>query len=166
MLSLRTHVIICAALFAALLLLVPLVGLLQASGLIKNPAAYRFPAMIILGGLVAAFAFSAVPVMVKLVLGFQKTVGNQDVPAIRSILSRETFIIWTMWAVMAAGLIIAIPAAIADGAFGAEPRRALDSRLVGKSQGVLTARPGMRVDEMVRGSTLKIVAPPGAPVIS
>ena len=42
MLSLRAHVIICASLFAALLLIVPLAGLLHATGLIKDPATYKF----------------------------------------------------------------------------------------------------------------------------
>jgi len=58
MLSLRAHVIICASLFAALLLIVPLAGLLHVTGLIKNPAAYKIPAIAIVGGLFAAFAFS------------------------------------------------------------------------------------------------------------
>jgi len=166
MLSLRAHVIICASLFAALLLMVPLAGLLHATGLIKDPAAYKIPAIVIVGGLFAAFAFSAVPVIVKLVLGFQKTIGNQNVPAIRSLLSRENLIIWAMWGLMGAGLLIAIPAAIADGAFGTEPRRAVENLAIGKSQGVLAARPGMTVDEMVRASTLKLDPRPGAPVIS
>ena len=166
MLTLRAHVIICASLFAALLLMVPFAGLLHATGLIKDPTVYKIPAIVIVGGLFAAFAFSAVPVIVKLALGFQTTIGNQNVPAIRSTLSGESLIIWAMWALMGAGLLIAIPAAIADGAFGTEPRRAAENSAVGKSQGVLAARPGMTVDEMVRASTLKLDPRPGAPVIS
>jgi hypothetical protein len=166
MLSLRAHAIICASLFATLLLIVPVAGALQSSGLIKNPAAYKYPAMMIVGGLVIAFAFSAVPVMVKLVLGFQRAIGNQNVPAIRTVLTLENVIIWTMWALMAAGLLIAVPAAIADGAFGWQPRRALESLSVGQSRGVLVAGPGMTVDEMVRGSSLKLNTPAGAAVIS
>jgi hypothetical protein len=166
MLSLRAHVIICASLFAALLLIVPLAGLLHVTGLIKDPAAYKIPAIAIVGGLFAAFAFSAVPVIVKLVLGFQKTIGNQNVPAIGVVLSRENLIVWVMWGLMGAGALIAIPAAIADGAFGTEPRRAVENLVIGKSQGVLAARPGMTVDEIVRASTLKLDPRPGAAVIS
>ena len=166
MLSLRAHVIICASLFAALLLIVPLAGLLHVTGLIKNPAAYKIPAIAIVGGLFAAFAFSAVPVIVKLVLGFQKTIGNQNVPAIGVVLSRENLIVWAMWGLMSAGALIAIPAAIADGALGTEPRRAVENLVIGKSQGVLAARPGMTVDEIVRASTLKLDPRPGAAVIS
>ena len=166
MLSLRAHVIICASLFAALLLMVPLAGLLHATGLIKDPAAYKIPAIAIVGGLFSAFAFSAVPVIVKLVLGVQKTIGNQNVPAIGAVLSRENLIVWAMWGLMGAGALIAIPAAIADGAFGTEPRRAVENLAIGQSQGVLTARPGMTVDEIVRASTLKLDPRPGAPVIS
>ena len=104
--------------------------------------------------------------IVKLVLGFQKTIGNQNVPAIGVVLSRENLIVWVMWGLMGAGALIAIPAAIADGAFGTEPRRAVENLVIGKSQGVLAARPGMTVDEIVRASTLKLDPRPGAAVIS
>jgi len=166
MLSLRAHAIICGSLFAALVLLAPAAGGLQALGVIKDPAAHRVPAMIIALGLVIAFAFSAVPVMVKLVTGTQRAIGNQDVPVIRSMLSGENAIIWAIWALMAAGTLIAIPAAIADGAFGPELRRSINSPFIGTSEGVLSAKPGMTVDEMVRGSTLKLEVLPNAPVIA
>jgi hypothetical protein len=166
MLSLRAHAIICGSLFAALLMLLPVGAALQSSGLIKNPAAYKYPAMMLAGGLVLAFAFSAVPVMVKLVLGFQRAVGNQNVPAIRTVLTLENLTIWVIWGLMAAGLLIAVPAAIADGAFGSQPRRELEGLAIGTSRGMLVARPGMTVDEMVHGSSLQLNAPTGAPVIS
>jgi hypothetical protein len=166
MLSLRAHIIICVSLFAALVMLVPAAGALQALGFIKDPTAYKIPVMVLLVGLFLAFGFSAVPVMVKLVLGSQRRIGNQDVPAIRSALARETLIIWVMWALMAGGMLIALPAAIADGAFGSEPRRAFDDMLSGKSEGVLAAKPGMTVEEMVRGSTLKLEVLPNAPVVA
>ncbi|MDB5424457.1 MAG: hypothetical protein JWQ29_1873 [Phenylobacterium sp.] len=163
MLSLRAHLIIAASLFAAILLMAGLAGALEAAGIVKDPAVLRIPAMVVGGGLFLAFGFSCVPVMVKLVLGAQRRLGNDAVPAIRSALAAETVIIWAIWALMAAGLAIAIPAAIADGAFGPGPGRALHA-YAGKSAGVLAVRPGMSVAEMVAGSTLKLRAPPDAPV--
>lgn len=154
MLSLRTHIVICAGLFAALLATVGLAGALQASGIVKDPATIRLPGAIILGGLFLAFGFSAIPVMVKLVMAAQP-------PAIRAAFP-EKAIVWTMWALIGAGTAIAIPAAIADGAFGGAPRGAF----AGKSEGVLAAKPGMTVDEMVAGSTLKLKPIPGGPVIA
>lgn len=158
MLSLRAHIVVCGALFVALVMVVPIAGALHALGLMKDPAAYRLPAAVILGVLFLAFGFSAIPVMVKLVLAAQP-------PGVRAALP-ETAIIWGIWALIAAGLAIAIPAAIADGALGPGPGRAISGLFVGKSQGILQARPGMTVDEMVRGSTLKISPLPNAPVIS
>src|SRR5436190_2835394 len=116
MLSLRAHLTICGSLLAALVLLAPLGGALQASGVVKNPEALKLPAMVLVLGLFLAFGFSCVPVMVKLVLGAQRAVGNADVPAVRAALRLETAIIWGLWALMAAGAVSALPAAIADGA--------------------------------------------------
>jgi hypothetical protein len=164
MLSLRAHLIICGSLFAALVLLVPIGGALQASGLVKNPAALRLPVMVLVLGLFVAFGFSCVPVMVKLVLGAQRSLGNADVPAVRAALRLETAIIWGMWALMALGMVIAIPAAIADGAFGLEAQRGLKGAFIPKAEGVLVARPGMTVAELKAGSTVGLEAPPNAPV--
>jgi hypothetical protein len=97
MLSLRTHVIISVSLLGALLVLLPLGGALQASGMVKNPEALKVPAMVLVLGLFLAFGFSCVPVMVKLVLGAQRSLGNADVPAVRAALRLETAIIWGMW---------------------------------------------------------------------
>ena len=164
MLSLRAHVIICVSLLGALVLLVPIGGALQASGLVKNPEALKVPAMVLVLGLFGAFGFSCVPVMVKLELGFQRGIGNADVPAVRAALRLETGIIWGMWAIMALGMVIAVPAAIADGAFGLEAQRGFKGAFIPKAQGVLVASPGMTVAELKAGSTVKLEAPPNAPV--
>ena len=134
MLSLRAHVIICASLFAALLLMVPLAGLLHATGLIKNPAAYKIPAIAIVGGLFSAFAFSAVPVIVKLVLGVQKTIGNQNVPAIGAVLSRENLIVWAMWGLMGCRRAYRHPGRDCRWRLRHEPRRAVENLAIGQSQ--------------------------------
>ncbi|HEX7944068.1 MAG TPA: hypothetical protein VF495_05345, partial [Phenylobacterium sp.] len=145
MLSLRAHLIICGLLFAALVLLVPLGGALQASGAVKDPTALKLPMMILVLGLFLAFGFSCVPVMVKLVLGAQRRLGAADVPAVAAALRLETVIIWGMWALMAAGMVIALPAAVADGAFGPEAQRGLRDAFIPKTEGLLVAKPGMTV---------------------
>jgi len=117
MLSLRAHVIICVSLFAALLILGWGGSILRATGVIGDPGPLRIPLMILMFGLVAAFAFSAIPVMVKLVLGFQRRAGNEDVPAIKAALRVQTIIVWVIWGLMLAGMAVALPAAIEGGLF-------------------------------------------------
>ena len=166
-LSLRAHLLISGGLFAAITLYIAAGGALRASGLIKPPDALKVPMLAILLLLVFAFAMSLIPVMVKLVLGAQKAIGNQDVPAVKAVLNGETVIVWTLWLLMGGGMLVAVPAAIADGAFGPEGKQAIGRFLpAGKSLGVLAAKPGMTVDELVRGSTLKLQILPDAPVIS
>lgn len=166
MLSLRAHAIICGSLFAALLLVVPVAAGLQLSGIIKDIAAFRLPAIVLLCVLFGGFAFSTVPVIVKLVFGVQEVMGNDRVPLIHSALRRQNVIIWGMWGLMAAGLLVAVPAAIADGALGADPQRVLNVPTIGKSRGVLAGKPGMKVEEMISASSLAIATKPGAAVIS
>ena len=117
MFSLRTHAIICASLFGALLLLAIGGNALIASGMVKQPTTPSVPVMILFFALTIAFAFSAVPVMVKLVLRGHAAMGNEGAPIIRDLVRSQTLIIWLIWALMALGSAIAIPAAIMDGAF-------------------------------------------------
>jgi hypothetical protein len=156
MLSLRAHVLILLALLAALIAVPAAGALLQASGMQELPAPYRLPALVILFGLVAAVAFAAVPVMVMTVLGFQKAVGNEAVPAVRAATAGQKLIIWVMWALMAAGLAVAVPAAVADGFFGADAMRSATGAGPGRSEGLLVVRPGMTLEEMARRSTVKM----------
>jgi len=64
-------------------------------------------------------SFSAVPLMVLIVLGFQVRIGNTGVPVIRTLIAHQRTIVFVLWGLMAAGLLIAIPAAILGGAFEA-----------------------------------------------
>jgi hypothetical protein len=107
MLSLRTHALICGGLFAALLLIGWGGTALQAYGVLpKDAGPWRLPLMILMFGLVAAFAFSAIPLMVKLVLAGRGFGAGS-----------ERTIVFVLWGLMAAGCIIAIPAAIQGGLF-------------------------------------------------
>ncbi|HEY1629989.1 MAG TPA: hypothetical protein VGF56_01675 [Rhizomicrobium sp.] len=110
MLSLRTHALICGGLFAAMLLIGWGGTALQGAGMLpKDPGPWRLPMMILMFTLVVAFAFSAAPVMVKLVL------ANQGGRVFAGISERA--IVFTLWGLMAAGCAIAIPAAVQGGMF-------------------------------------------------
>jgi len=159
MLSLRAHVIIFFALLGVIIVIAVGGNALQASGLIENPDSLGAPAKILFFALVVALAFSAVPMVVKLVLGFQKRIGNQDVGVIKQAIANEKYIVFALWGLMALGLALAIPAATQRGIFG--PITAGDD--MGPSEGRLVARPGMLVADMFRQSTLKLKRNAGLP---
>jgi hypothetical protein len=117
MLSLRAHIIICASLFAAMLIIGWGGSILQATGVIGAPGILRIPLMILMFALFAGFGFSAIPVMVMLVLSFQTKIGNSDVPAVAAALRAQKTIIWVLWGLMLAGIAIGLPAAIEGGLF-------------------------------------------------
>jgi hypothetical protein len=121
MFSLRTHVLILVAFLAALLIIGWGGAILQGMGVIRAPAALRVPMLIVMGLLVLGLVFSAVPVMVMLVLGVQKQIGNENVALVAAALRRQKTIIYVLWTFLALGSLIAIPAAILDGAFSDSP---------------------------------------------
>ena len=133
MFSLRTHVLILVAFFASLLIIGWGGAILQGMGVIRAPQALRVPMMIVMGLLVLGLVFSAVPVMVMLVLGAQKKIGNENVALVAAALRRQRTIIYVLWALLAVGSLIAIPAAILDGAFSDAP--ASDSEKTGSEPG-------------------------------
>lgn len=117
MLSLRSHALITGAIFVALLVLGWGGNILDAAGLLSHDRAFQIAVFAVMLGLSAALAFSAVPLMVLIVLGFQVQAGNAGRPLIRTLIAHQRAIVFAMWALMAAGLLIAVPAAILDGAF-------------------------------------------------
>ena len=121
MFSLRTHVLILVGFFAALLIIGWGGAILQGMGVIRAPQALRLPMMIVMGLLVLGLVFSAVPVMVMLVLGVQKHVGNENVAVVAAAIRRQKTIIYVLWSLLALGSMVAIPAAIIDGAFRDTP---------------------------------------------
>jgi hypothetical protein len=154
-LSLRTSAIVCGALFAALIGIAILGNVLQRLGMAPPSGVARQLALVLYAGLFVAFGFSTIPVIVKLVLSAQVRVGNQDVAAVAAGIRHQNKIIWSLWGVMGAGLVIAIPAAIAGGMFGDGPGRFM-TRSMRRNLGVLAAKPDMTLDEMVSQSTLKL----------
>ncbi len=151
MFSLRTHAIIFFGLLAAIIAFAAIGNSLQSAGVIK-PEGLGTPVKILFFALVLALAFSGVPLIVKAVLGFQKTVGNQDVGPIKTAIANEKYIVFVLWGLMAAGLALAIPAAIQDGAFDT----ASGESASGPSEGKLVARPGMMVADMIQQSSLPL----------
>ncbi len=117
MFSLRTHAIITAVIFATIVGLAMLGNAIEASGAVLASPAVRRASMITFLALAVALMFSAVPLMVKLVLGFQSAIGNAGRPVVARWIARERAIIFVLWALLALGLAVAVPAAIIDGAF-------------------------------------------------
>ncbi|MGH6871945.1 MAG: hypothetical protein ACREHE_10610 [Rhizomicrobium sp.] len=110
MFSLRTHALICGGLFAAMLMIGWGGAALQAAGVLPADApALRLPMMILMFSLVVAFAFSAIPVIVLVVL------AGPGGSVFGGIQART--IVFVLWGLMALGCAVAIPAAIAGGMF-------------------------------------------------
>ena len=155
MLRLRTHVLICVAVFVALLVVGWGGALLESMKLIAPPTTWRWPLLALLFVLVLGLAFSAVPVVVLLVTGVQGRGGGPGATLAPPRWQRT--IVFVLWGLMAVGAAIAIPASILLGAFdelgaqagvaGADP---------GPAQGTLVAKPGMTITQMRRASTLAI----------
>src|SRR5260221_12199279 len=117
MLSLRTHLMISAGIMAAIIVLAMIGNALHDSGVVQDRPAIRLTAMIVFFGLSVALMFSLVPVMVKLVLGVQAGIGNAGLPVVAGLIAHERLIVFLLWGLIALGLVIAVPAAIIDGAF-------------------------------------------------
>jgi hypothetical protein len=112
MLSFRAHVIILVAAFGSFLCIAIGGNVLQAAGVFHDVGAWKIPVAILVFSLLAASGFAAVPVIVMSVMGFQRRIGNEKVPAIESLLKAQKSIIYTIWALMLGGLIVGVPAAI------------------------------------------------------
>jgi len=118
MLSLRAHAIISAGIMGAIIVLAMIGNALEASGVVvPDEPGIRLAAMIVFLGLCAGLMFSFVPVMVKLVLGVQAGIGNAGHPVIAGLIARERVIVFVLWGLIGLGIVIAVPAAIIDGAF-------------------------------------------------
>ena len=117
MLTLRTHIMISAGIMAAIVVLAMIGNALHDSGVVPDGPTIRLTAMILFFGLTVALMFSLVPVMVKLVLGVQAGIGNAGHPLVGTLIANESVIVFVFWGLIALGLVIAVPAAIIDGAF-------------------------------------------------
>lgn len=127
---------------------------LRDAGAIEDGPVVQVTAKIVFFALTLTLFFSAIPLMVSLVLaGFTQWAGA-DRPIIRDLMARERLITLALRGICALGLTIALPAAIQGGFFAASE---LEGGSAGPpSQGVLVTRPGMSVAEMIRRSSLEL----------
>src|SRR5579862_3256129 len=119
---------------------------------VASPERFRLPSLIVFFVLFIGTGFSAIPVMVHIVLGGLPG----GLGATHPVRRLGTITLWGIWALCAAGLIVALPAAIADGFFGSGPAREVTRRLEGPSRGTLVANVGMTLDEIKKRSSLPV----------
>ena len=166
----RTPALVAGAIFTALLLAAFARNALIASGAVKDPSAFETPAKITFFTLFVAFGFSLVPVMVKLVLGFQVAIGNRNVAPVRAAVDYSWWIVGAFWALMAFGLAVGLPAAIRDGFFEGEssPAQSEAARAIARMpvEGTLVAAPGMPASRMLAQSTLRVRRGATSPLFS
>ncbi len=118
MLSFRAHVIICATLFALIIVLAIAGNALEAAGVVAQPESWKVPSLVLFSTLAVALSFSAVPVMVMLVLRFLRWSGNENVPFIKALIARQNVIIWVMWGLLGAGVAFGLLVLILGGVLG------------------------------------------------
>jgi hypothetical protein len=117
MLSLRAHLAIAAGILATIVVLATIGNVLETGGLVAAGPRLRLASIATFLLLCVALAFAAVPVMVKLVLGFQVAIGNAARPAVARFVARERAIIFVLWGLLAAGCAVGLAGAIGAGAF-------------------------------------------------
>jgi hypothetical protein len=117
MLSLKSHAIITGSLFAAIIVMAIVGNVLHDGDYLPDSSTSQLAAKIIFFSLFLAFGFSCIPLMVKLVLAGQITIGNADNGIVRLAAAHESRIVVVLWLLIGLGLAIAIPAAIRDGFF-------------------------------------------------
>src|SRR5580698_2170203 len=151
MLSLRTHALITAGLFAAIMLAPWALHAAQSS--FASPAIFESTVKAVVFGLFLACGYSAIPLMLKLFLAAQRGVGNAGVAPIGWLERHQRAVVIGAWLLISLGVAVAVPAAITGGFFG---QGSVSATADARSQGLLIATPGMRVEEMFQRSTLAI----------
>ena len=154
MLSLRTHVLITAGLFAAIM--VAPWGLHAAQSSFASPAMFESTVKVVVFVLFLACGYSAVPLMIKLFLAAQRSIGNAALAPITWLEAHVGAVVIGVWLIFSLGLALAVPAAMSGGFFGAPIGQGPSAQAGARSQGLLIATPGMKVEEMFQRSTLAI----------
>jgi hypothetical protein len=156
--------IISGGIFGVMMLAIALGDVLIGSGVVKDPLQYQVPAKIVFFTLFVAFGFSLIPLMVRAVLAGLEAIGRGvNAQPFAPLIARPGWIVWPLWLLMAAGLAVALPAAIRAGFFAPDagssaPARDSAAEAIAKLplQGTLVAAPGMAVASMFAESTLAI----------
>ena len=149
MFSLRTHVWILVGFFAATIGIAIAGNVLQAAGVGPIPPRFQMAAKVGFFLLFLGIGFSAIPVMVKLVLAGHVALGNASRAPVQALARWQNIVIWVMWGLAAAGLVVALPTMIRDGFFEAADA---DAQTGGT---ILVAAPGMTFADMLAQSSLK-----------
>ncbi|HEY1711142.1 MAG TPA: hypothetical protein VGG10_22945 [Rhizomicrobium sp.] len=120
MLSLRTHIIICASLFAALVL-IPMIASALAPAGVASLGPFKTAFQIFYLGLFVAFGLSIIPVMVKTVLDAQVKLGNAEKAPVAAAVKHQNRIVWVLMGLILAGSAIAVPAMLLNGGLDSGP---------------------------------------------
>lgn len=96
------------------------------------------------------FGFSGIGLMLHVFIALQTKIGNGAAPMIRFLASHETGLTLFAWGSLGLGVLIAAPFALQDMGFRMP---------LGPSRGILRADIGMTIDEVMRGSTIKMKEP-------
>lgn len=120
----------------------------QTTGLVKNSETVERTMKIAVFMLFLIFAFALIPLLLHVFLSLQERMGNANAGMIRFLRSHENGVVYFVWGFYLLGLLIALPVMWTD--FFGFPS------YIGRSQGVLRANIGMTLEEVQRGSTLKV----------
>jgi hypothetical protein len=124
---------------------------------VRSLGVFTIPVAVVFFGVLLAWFFSMIPLMLKIVLAVQVGLGNANVPLVKAAIDNQKFIVWGMWAIVGLGCAVAIPAAILDG-FGNGSPFAGDALARMPVEGTLVAAPGMTLRDVARASSLKLTA--------
>jgi hypothetical protein len=147
MLSLRTSFLVCAGVFLLIVVLATLGNLAQASGVRSDPW-LSLTSKVVFVGLTIALAFAFVPLMVNVVFGAQRALGNEA--RLAPLFGLRLAIVWVLWILMGLGSIVGVAAAVLSGAFG-EFRGPLDDHTSELAR--LVAGTGMTIADLRHAST-------------
>jgi len=121
MFSLKAHALITGGLFAGIVVTAMVGNILHDSGYLPDSSGAQLAAKVIFFTLFVAFGYSCIPLMVKLVVAGQVGIGNADVGIVRALAAHQGRLVIAFWVLITLGLAVAIPAAIYNGFFDAEP---------------------------------------------
>lgn len=160
--DLATNALLSGGLLGLVVVMLAVGNAMELAG-VKNLGVFTVPVAVVFFGTLLAFGFSAIPLMLKLVLSVQIWLGNENVPPIRAAIANERWIVISIWAVMALGCAVAIPAALWN-TFGSGSHAAADAIARMPVEGTLVAAPGMTVEAVARASSLKLSAGSRSPL--
>jgi multisubunit Na+/H+ antiporter MnhC subunit len=148
----KVIVVMAIGSFAALIVLALIGHFLELHVPARHHETASMVAKVTAVGLFLVLGFSLFPLMLHLFVVMQDKIGNADVGMVRFMREHERGVVFTIWGIFTAGLLIALPVMWTD-LFGfAIP--------LPRTQGVIVVKVGMTLAETAARSTFKI--PPGS----